>query len=161
MIVVVMGVAGTGKSLIGERLARSRHLPFIEGDDFHGPASVAKMRRGEPLAEADRAPWIARLNDELRRHAGSGAVLACSALTESTRRRLIDGVAHVRFVFLRGDERVLRTRLEARSGHFAGPDLLASQLAALEEPHDAVVVDVAGTTDDVFAQVLAGLSETT
>jgi gluconokinase len=158
VIVVVMGVAGTGKTSVGLRLARWLHVPFVEGDDFHSARDIAKMRRGEPLTDDDRAPWIDALNGELQRHAGSGAVLACSALTHSSRRRLTEGVAGARFVFLHGDESVLRGRLEARRGHFAGASLLTSQLATLEAPPDAVAVDVARPPDEVFARVVAGLT---
>jgi gluconokinase len=159
MIVVVMGVAGTGKSTVGKRLAASLHLPFIEGDAFHSAANIEKMSHGEPLTAEDRAPWLDRINRELRRHDSAGAVLACSALTESSRRRLTKGVAGVRFVLLRGDEDVLRARLKARKGHFAGANLLASQLATLEEPDDAVVVDVDAPPDEVFARALSGLQD--
>src|SRR6478609_8664859 len=110
MIVVVMGVEGTGKSTIGERLAASLDLPFIEGDDFHSAANIEKMRHGVALTAEDRAPWLDRLNRELRRHESGGAVLACSALTELSRRRLTKGVGDVRFVLLHGDEDVLRAR---------------------------------------------------
>ncbi len=152
---VVMGVTGTGKSSIGRRLARSLDQPFIEGDDFHSSASIEKMRSGVPLTDEDRAPWLDRLNRELLRHHSSGAVLACSALTESSRRRLTAAVEDVRFVFLRGDEHLLRSRLEARRGHFAKANLLDSQLETLEEPDDAAVVEVDGSPDEVFARVLA------
>jgi gluconokinase len=97
------------------------------------------------------------LHVELRRHAESGAVLACSALTETSRQRLTADVADVRFVLLRGDEKLLRSRLAARKGHFAGPDLLASQLETLEEPENAAVVEIDGTPDAVFARVVAAL----
>lgn len=153
-----MGVTGTGKSSIGERLAATLGLPFIEGDDFHAASSIAKMCRGIGLSAADRGPWIDRLHRELLRSASSGAVLACSALTEELRRRLADSVPDVRYVFLRGDASVLRSRLEARQGHFSGADLLASQLETLEEPEHAIEVDVSGTPDAVLARVLAGLA---
>lgn len=151
-----MGVTGTGKSSIGRPLASALHLPFIEGDDFHDPADVEKMRHGIALTEADRGPWLSRLNAELRRHA-SGAVLACSALTERSRLRLVGTVPGVRFVFLHADERVLQSRLDARKDHFAAPSLLASQLDTLEEPADAVKVDVDRPRDVIVAEVLAGL----
>jgi len=157
VIVVVMGVTGTGKSSVGEHLAASLGLPYIEGDDFHDPASIEKMRKGIGLTAADRGPWIDRLHHELVRHGSSGAVLACSALTEEIRRQLSADLPTVRYVFLRGDERVLRSRLEARKGHYAGADLLTSQLETLEAPEHAIEVDVSGTPDSAAATALAGL----
>ena len=156
-MIVVMGVTGTGKSTIGKRLASSLDLPFIEGDDFHDPANVDKMRRGVPLTDEERVPWLDRLNVELRAHVRSGAVLACSALTKAARRRLTVDVDDVRFVLLRGDEGLLRARLQTRKGHFVSVNLLASQLETLEEPDDAAVVNVDGTPDAVFARVVAAL----
>ncbi|MDQ6698079.1 MAG: gluconokinase [Actinomycetota bacterium] len=158
MIVVVMGVTGSGKSSIGRPLASALRVPFIEGDDFHDPADVEKMRRGVSLTAEDRAPWLDRLNGELRRHGSAGAVLACSALTEQSRERLVAGVADVRFVFLHGDEAVLRSRLDARRDHFAPSSLVTSQLDTLEEPDDAVKVDVTSPHDAIVADVLNALS---
>ncbi len=152
MVVVVMGVTGTGKSTVGKRLASSMVLPFIEGDDFHDPANVEKMRRGVPLTEEDRGPWLDKLRTEILRHE-SGAVLACSALTAAFRHRLVSGVEGVRFVLLRADVGLLRERLEARKGHFAGVDLLDSQLNLLEEPDDAVTVDVDAPEDDIVRRI--------
>ncbi len=157
MIVVVMGVTGTGKSSVAHRLAEELRLSFVEGDDFHDQASIEKMGRGEPLTEQDRQPWLDRLNGELRRHEPEGSVLACSALTASSRRRLADGLTDVRFVFLRGRKDVLRHRLEKREGHFAGAELLDSQLDTLEVPEDAVLVDVGDPLEVVLAHALAGL----
>lgn len=158
MIVVVMGVAGTGKSSVGRRLAEALDVPFVEGDDFHDRSSIEKMRRGQPLGDDDREPWIERLNTEIRRLVPSGAVLACSALTERSRRRLVRGVPDVRLVFLYGDEALLRSRLEAREDHFAGAGLLTSQLEALEAPANAAVeVDVAQPLDVVVAGAVAAL----
>lgn len=157
MVVVVMGVAGSGKSAVGRRLAQALGLLFIEGDDFHEPLSVEKMHGGEPLSNDDRGPWLRRLNDELRRSEAAGAVLACSALTAWSRQRLTDGVSDVRFVFLHGPKHVLRQRLEERTGHFAGAQLLDSQLDALEPPDGALTIDVDAPLDLVVSRVLAGL----
>ena len=145
MVVVVMGVSGAGKTTVGSLLARALGWEFFDADDFHPTANVAKMARGEPLDESDRGGWLERLAglvDRLLRERRS-AVLACSALRASHRIRLTDGhrAAEVRIVYLRTDPRLLRARLEARQGHFMKAALLASQLATLEEPHDALVVD--------------------
>jgi gluconokinase len=155
--VVVMGVTGVGKTTIGRRLAAALGIPFVDADDFHDAAAKAKMHAGIPLTDADRMPWLDRLNHALREHASTGAVLACSALTAEYRRRLTAGVADVRFLVLTGHPSIIRARIEARHGHFAGADLLPSQMATLEPPPDAVTVDVDGTPDETTARALAAL----
>jgi gluconokinase len=155
-LLVVMGATGSGKTTVGTRLAERLGLPFVEGDDYHDEASIAGMRRGEPLDDASRGPWLDRLNRVLREHAvGDGAVLACSALTDAYRRRLTRGVDGVRFVLLRADEDLLRGRLAARRGHFAGPELVPSQLATLEPPADAVVVDAGRSPGEIVEEIVA------
>jgi gluconokinase len=154
--VVVMGVTGAGKTTIGRLLADALDLPFLDADDFHDAAAIAKMRAGVPLDDADRAPWLDRLNRALREHPG-GAVLAASALTDASRRRLANGVPEVRYVFLRGDATLISERLAARVGHFAGAGLLPSQIELLDPPAEAVVVDVTEAPDVVAARALAAL----
>jgi gluconokinase len=155
--VIVMGVTGVGKTTIGRRLAAALGLPFLDADDFHDAAAKAKMHAGIPLTDADRAPWLDRLNRALHDHAETGAVLACSALTAAYRRRLTAGLTAVQYVLLTGDPALLRARIEARHGHYAGADLLPSQLATLDPPPDVVTVDVGGTTDDTAAHALSAL----
>jgi gluconokinase len=157
--VVVMGVAGSGKTTIGRRLARALGVPFVEGDDFHDPENIARMARGEPLTDEMRKPWLDRLNRELHRHRDTGVVLASSALTEASRRRLTAGLPDVKFVVLTGDAELLRQRLAQRKGHFFDPDLLDSQLATLEIPPDGIVVPIDGTPEEVTERALAGLRE--
>jgi gluconokinase len=155
-VIVVMGPAGAGKSTVGRALAESLGWRFHDADAFHAAASVERMRRGEPLLDADRAPWLAALRaliaSELGAAArdavgGAGAVLACSALSRAHRAALLPPEAPagaVRFAYLRATPATLRARLEHRPGHFAPAALLASQLATLEEPdaaEDAIVVD--------------------
>ena len=150
-----MGVSGSGKTTIGTRVAAELGWEFADGDDFHPAANVEKMRSGIPLTDADRAPWLARLRGMIADWiaAGKSAVLACSALKEEYRAEL-RVAPELRFVYLRAPEEVLRRRLQARAGHYMKAGMLESQLAALEEPRDAVVVDVSGTMEESVAAVL-------
>jgi gluconokinase len=139
MVVIVMGPAGSGKTTVGRRLADSLGWPFHEGDEFHPPANVALMRAGVPLGDAERAPWLAAIAALVAGcvAGGSPAVVACSALKRDYRRMLVPAATPagaVRFVYLRTAAALLDARLAARRGHFFDPALLASQLAALEEP---------------------------
>lgn len=141
-VVVVMGVAGAGKTTVGQALAEAMGWSFFDADDFHAPESVARMRAGLPLDDARRAPWLAELRALIAStlQAGESAVLACSALRHAYRDALVprDVVTatggRVRFVHLRVSPGVLAARLGTRTGHFAPPALLTSQLATLEEP---------------------------
>lgn len=136
MIIVVMGVSGIGKTTVGKRLAEKMGARFIEGDRYHPPANIEKMKRGEPLTDADRQPWLETLAGELAasRAKGESVVLACSALRRRYRDILRAGHKDVDFVFLNADQAVIQKRLDARRGHFMPPSLLDSQFAALERP---------------------------
>ena len=139
MVVVVMGVAGSGKTTVGSALAVARGWRFVDADDVHAPASVAKMARGEALTDADRAPWLARLRalivDALAQN--TPLVLACSALKAAYREALVDGDgARTRVVHLAATPALLRHRLEARPGHYMKATMLEGQLATLEAPAD-------------------------
>jgi gluconokinase len=155
-IIVVMGVTGSGKTTIGRLLATELAVPFVDADDFHSAENIARMRRGEPLDDEARDPWLDRLNAELRRY-HDGAVMACSALTQDYRDRLTKGIDDVHFVLLTAPPDILRARIEARTGHFAPADLLPSQLALLEQPKDAIVVDVTPSPDVVIQQIVSAL----
>jgi gluconokinase len=139
MIVVVMGVSGSGKTTIGRLLATRLGCEFIDGDDFHPPENVAKMAAGTALSDADRWPWLERLNRELAGR--SDAVLACSALKESYRSVLSSGLRDCRFVHLRGSIELIRSRLAERKHRYMPASLLESQFATLEPPQDAIEVD--------------------
>jgi gluconokinase len=143
MIVVLMGVSGSGKTTVGRALAAVLHWHFVDADDFHPEANVAKMARGIALSDDDRWPWFDRIVAELKRQQATGAqvVLACSALKRSYRERLAQA-GDVRFAYLKGDAATIEPRLAHRSGHFMPASLLASQFATLEEPSQAIVVDV-------------------
>jgi len=159
MVVVVMGVAGCGKSTIGPLIARALGADFAEGDTFHPPANVAKMSRGEPLDDSDRMPWLAAMADAIREWQAKErpTVLACSALRQRYREILAGGSADVRFVFLRGTQATIADRIGRRRDHFMPPSLLASQFATLEEPEDAIAVDVGDTPEAIAAAALERL----
>jgi gluconokinase len=127
-----MGAAGAGKTTVGRRLAQELGVPFVDGDDFHTAEAIARMRAGHALDDAARGPWLDRLHEVLREHRASGVVLACSALRRSYRTRLMGALPGVVVLALVVPAEVLATRLASRSGHYAGPALLDSQLETLE-----------------------------
>jgi len=133
---VVMGVSGSGKSTIGEKLAERLGWAFEDGDRFHPPSNVAKMSAGHPLTDEDRQPWLQAIADEIDRvcRAGEYAVIACSALKRAYRDILVHGRDDVRIIFLDGTQDLIAARLVARKGHFMPPGLLASQFRTLEPP---------------------------
>lgn len=147
MIVILMGVTGTGKTTVGHELAKETGWEFADADDFHSAANRAKMHSGIPLTDEDRAPWLRSLQEQIVAWAdqGANAILACSALKVSYRATLTDGVPGnlVHFVYLTGPAALIRERLNARVGHYMSPSLLPSQMAALEPPPDAIVVSIA------------------
>lgn len=156
MIVVLMGVSGSGKSTVGKVLAEQLGWPFIEGDDYHPAANVAKMRRGDPLTDADRRPWLDALRGTVDETCDRGvnAVLACSALKHAYQEYLArDEPECVHYVYLHGSEELIRQRLAARTGHFMDPNLLHSQFEALEPPTDAVRVDIAPPVPEIVAEI--------
>lgn len=133
---VVMGVAGSGKSVIGATLARSLNVAFIEGDDLHSAANVARMASGIPLTDEDRRDWLAALAEEIRqaKNAGVGLVVTCSALKRSYRDVLRGAASDLQFIFLDGPRALIAERLKHRTGHYMPASLLDSQFATLEEP---------------------------
>ena len=160
MVIVLMGVSGSGKTSVGVLLARALGGEFVEGDDYHPPANVAKMRQGIPLDDADRRPWLETLAAEIGRwlEAGRTVVLACSALKRSYRAILRGGRPGVRFIYLKGNVALIRARLAKRRGHYMPASLLDSQLATLEEPLDAIVADIDATPEQIAAEIQAALA---
>jgi gluconokinase len=157
MIILVMGVTGSGKTTVGKMLASRLGWVFLDADNFHSAENVEKMRRGIPLSDADRGPWLAAIHAELVKCAGEkvDAVLACSALKESYRERLVAGV-EMRIVYLKGTYGEIAARLQRRTGHFAGEGILAGQFADLEEPQGALVVRI-GDAKEIVGVVLREL----
>lgn len=145
MTIVVMGVAGSGKTTVGRQIAAALGAEFRDGDDFHSPANVQKMSGGIGLTDDDRWPWLERLRHEVieARPERTTLVLACSCLKASHRRLLSEGRDDVTFVYLRASRELVRLRLAARHGHFAGEALVDSQFRELEEPVDAIALDAA------------------
>lgn len=154
MILIVMGVVGAGKTTIGQLLAQELGWQFSDADDFHPQANIEKIRRGLPLNDEDRRPWLNQLRelliDSIAGH--RDLVLACSALKRSYRQILQLG-PEVRFVYLKGSPDLVAARLHARSRHFADEQILASQFADLEEPNDAITVDIGQPSHDIVREI--------
>jgi gluconokinase len=155
LAIILMGVSGSGKTAVGVGLAGVLQCQFLDGDNFHPPANVEKMREGVPLTDEDRVPWLENLHRELATRLGRGetVVLACSALKESYRSILGHALPQVRFVFLKVDKETLMKRLQNRHGHFFPSSLLESQLATLEPPKGAFVVEENRPLDNVVQTI--------
>jgi gluconokinase len=157
MIAIVFGVAGAGKTTIGKLLAQELGWRFHEADDFHSQANIDKLRRGIPLTDEDRWPWLENLRQLIRRslEAGENAVLACSALKRAYRERLRVS-DEVKFVFLQGDYALIEKQLRQRRGHFMNLELLRSQFADLEEPksdEDVVTIELGRTPEEIVEEI--------
>jgi len=159
MIVILMGVSGSGKTTIGQILSEKLGWPLFDADEFHSAASIDKMRNGIPLEDADRWPWLDRMNAMLgeREARGESVLLACSALKQAYRDRLSKGIAQIRWIYLKGGFGLIRKRLEARKGHYMKAGLLESQFATLEEPDDALSVDIDDSPNSIADSILRRL----
>ncbi|MHB1425339.1 MAG: gluconokinase [Gemmataceae bacterium] len=156
MIIVLMGVSGSGKTTVGKALARQLGWTFVDADDFHPVANVAKMHRGEPLTDEDRRPWLAAIHQRLLEASDrqENVVLACSALKHAYQEYLQhEEPERIYFVYLRGSEELIRQRLAERKGHFMNPNLLHSQFETLETPEYALEVDIAPPPDKIAANI--------
>lgn len=154
MILIVMGVVGAGKTTVGSLLANQLGWAFADADNYHSAGNKSKIHQGTPLTDADRAPWLRRLHQEIMDWIASGknVVLSCSALKRSYRDGLKVG-PEVRFVYLKGDAALIDSRLRTRKGHFADDKILASQLSDLEEPEDAVAVSIDASPAEIVENI--------
>lgn len=161
--IIVMGVSGSGKTTVGEAVARQIHAKFIDGDDLHPRANIQKMGSGHPLNDEDRMPWLERLSDAAYslNHKNETGIIVCSALKRRYRDRLREGNQGMVFLYLKGSFDVIMERLKARSGHFMPTDLLKSQFETLEEPGadepDVICVDIDADIDEVVRRCVLAL----
>ena len=158
-VIVVMGVSGSGKTTVGAKLAQELGWSFYDADDFHSEANREKMAQGIALNDEDRAEWLATLRELIRKHLeeGRSCVLACSALKQRYRDTLAVN-EKVRFAYLRGSFEQIETRMKRRKDHYMPVQLLQSQFEALEEPRDAVVVDISHTPEDIIQLIRKGIN---
>jgi gluconokinase len=155
MVVIVMGVTGAGKTTIGRALATSLGWEFHDGDDLHSEASKSKMHRGIALDDSDRAPWLTAIRKliEAMLSQRRNGVVACSALKQSYRDELVVDPESVKVVYLKGSKQLIAERLRSRTGHFMDPELLQSQLDTMEEPRDAIVVNIASAPEAIVSAI--------
>ncbi|MFF4700988.1 gluconokinase [Streptomyces chattanoogensis] len=159
-VIVVMGVAGTGKTTIGPLVAAALGVPYAEGDDFHPPANIAKMSAGVPLDDSDRRPWLDAIGAWAHDRSGRGGVVSSSALKRAYRDRLRAAAPGVVFLHLTGDRALIEGRMAERTGHFMPTALLDSQFATLEPlgaDEAGVAVDVSGTPQQIADRAVAAL----
>jgi gluconokinase len=165
VVIIIFGVSGAGKTTVGELLARELGWHFYEADDFHSPANIEKMRRGVPLTDGDRWPWLENLRELIKRCVAQGenAVLACSAL-KRVYRKYLRVSAEAKFVFLHGDYAVIAKQLQRRRGHFLNPALLQSQFANLEEPgldEETLTIELGRTPQELVKEIETKLHQGT
>lgn len=153
--VIVMGVAGSGKTTVGRALARRLGWDFYDADGFHPAENISKMANGIPLEDADRAPWLASLHALISTvlKDKQPAILACSALKESYRQKLLEGNEDVLVVYLKGSYDLIWSRIAARQDHYMKPQMLQSQFEALEEPTDALTIDSSLSVDEIVREI--------
>jgi gluconokinase len=159
LVILLMGVAGSGKTTIGRMLAAQLGWPFRDADEFHPPANVEKMSHGIPLTDRDREPWLAAIHRYIDETLARGrrAVVTCSALKEHYRQIIVPDPARVKLVYLAGDSALVSERLRTREGHFMKAGMVSSQFADLEPPRDALTVDVAQSPEAIVTEIRKGL----
>ena len=151
-----MGVSGSGKTTLGKALAQKLGWDFLDANEFHPPANVAKMTAGIPLNDSDRAPWLASLHEQLLSilEAGQHPILACSALKEKDRAQLLEGLDRIAVIYLKGSYDLILSRMSTRDDHYMKPEMLRSQFDALEEPKDALVLDIEMSLEDMIDTII-------
>ena len=160
MILIVMGVAGSGKTTVGELLAKELSWTFRDADEFHPPTNIEKMSRGLALEDSDRAPWLAAMRATIETYLreGRNAVLTCSCLKAVYRQTLLVDPARIRFIYLKGSYELIDARLRLRAHHFMKADLLKSQFEILEEPQDAITVDLSDPPEVIVQKIRKALN---
>lgn len=155
MIVVIMGVSGCGKTTVGSMLAQRLDWTYYEGDEFHSSGNIEKMSKGISLNDDDRLPWLAGIKKAIDKSvkSGSDAIIACSALRRKYRRALTVSVSDIRFVYLKGDPATIRQRIESRDHHYMKASMLESQFSSLEEPDDAIVIDIGDSPEAIVSYI--------
>ncbi len=154
MVILVMGVSGSGKTTIGEMLSAQLNWPFVDGDSLHSSANIAKMAAGIPLTDDDRAPWLQSIHDVMEgwRTQHKNGIVASSALKEKYRLILLTS-PEIKLVYLRGSYELIYSRMQDRPSHYMKPEMLQSQFAALEEPKGAVIVDISESAEQIVATI--------
>ncbi len=160
MIVIVMGVSGSGKTTVGKLLAESLHWDFSDADDFHSPGNIEKMSLGIPLEDVDRIPWLLQLQTAIDTWLSEkkNVVLACSALKASYRKMLCRDQEQMKIFYLKASVQLLRERLKNRENHYMKANLLSSQLATLEEPQDAIIIDASQSVEVIVRLMKSQIS---
>jgi gluconokinase len=153
---LIMGVSGSGKTTVGKALARRLGWDFFDADDFHPAENIAKMASGIPLSDSDRSPWLAALHNLLSSTLKSNhhPVLACSALKETYRAQLLDGIDNVEIIYLKGSYELIWSRMSGRDGHYMRPEMLRSQFAVLEQPENVFSLDVSMSPQDMVGKIV-------
>ncbi len=159
--IILMGVSGCGKSSTGAALSARLGWPFLDGDDFHPQENVAKMAAGHPLDDNDRAPWLAALHNLIHTHlqAGQSLLLACSALKEKYRVQLSSDNAGTQFVYLKGDFDLIYGRMLTRADHYMQAEMLQSQFNTLEEPTNAIVININQSMEKIVQGIIKKISD--
>ena len=159
MIILVMGVSGSGKTTIGKKLAESLGYKFADADDFHPQENIDKMRNGIALSDKDRLPWLQKMQDVIKQHLleNTNIVITCSALKASYRQMLLINQESVKLVYLKGSFELIHKRLKERLNHFMSEKLLKSQFEILEEPLEAIKVDISRPLEDIVQEILEKL----
>ena len=157
---IVMGVSGCGKTSVGKALADSLGWDYYDADDFHPPENVAKMANGTPLNDSDRAPWLASMHELISSSlkADHSGVLACSALKERYRQQLLKDNEGVQIIYLKGTYDLIWSRMEKRTDHYMKPHMLQSQFEALEEPSNALTMDISSSVEEIVREIIPDLS---